>query len=152
MKAFINGRTLFGTPVKVFPPVYPSQMVSICCLTTTFAYCGDSNQTITLIFPRSISLILKFLLRVKWLPMIAAAASVAKSATSWKTALCVRGMYNHITYMNLMLFTYRWTSRATCLYYIVDNFCPGPSTEGTWRKGLSTCKTKWIQQGKPRIR
>ncbi|XP_032371984.1 terminal uridylyltransferase 7 [Etheostoma spectabile] len=26
MKAFINGRTVFGTPVKVFPPVYPSQM------------------------------------------------------------------------------------------------------------------------------
>ncbi|KAK9523090.1 hypothetical protein VZT92_019515 [Zoarces viviparus] len=26
MKAFINGRTVFGTPVKAFPPVYPSQM------------------------------------------------------------------------------------------------------------------------------
>ncbi|XP_069034384.1 terminal uridylyltransferase 7 [Embiotoca jacksoni] len=26
MKAFINGRTVFGTPVKVFPSVYPSQM------------------------------------------------------------------------------------------------------------------------------
>ncbi|XP_019954729.2 terminal uridylyltransferase 7 [Paralichthys olivaceus] len=26
MKAFINGRTVFGTPVKSFPPVYPSQM------------------------------------------------------------------------------------------------------------------------------
>uniref|UniRef100_A0AAQ5Y365 CCHC-type domain-containing protein n=1 Tax=Amphiprion ocellaris TaxID=80972 RepID=A0AAQ5Y365_AMPOC len=26
MKAFINGRTVFGTPVKVFPPMYPSQM------------------------------------------------------------------------------------------------------------------------------
>ncbi|XP_061623433.1 terminal uridylyltransferase 7 [Phyllopteryx taeniolatus] len=26
MKAFINGRTVFGTPVKVFPPEYPSQM------------------------------------------------------------------------------------------------------------------------------
>ncbi|XP_068461077.1 terminal uridylyltransferase 7 isoform X2 [Clinocottus analis] len=26
MKAFINGRTVFGTPVKVFPPVYPSKM------------------------------------------------------------------------------------------------------------------------------
>ncbi|XP_029017640.1 terminal uridylyltransferase 7 [Betta splendens] len=26
MKAFINGRTLFGTPIKVFPSVYPSQM------------------------------------------------------------------------------------------------------------------------------
>ncbi|KAM4576222.1 terminal uridylyltransferase 7 [Odontesthes bonariensis] len=26
MKAFINGRTVFGTPVKVLPPVYPSHM------------------------------------------------------------------------------------------------------------------------------
>ncbi|TKS78379.1 Terminal uridylyltransferase 4 [Collichthys lucidus] len=26
MKAFINGRTVFGTPVKAFPPLYPSQM------------------------------------------------------------------------------------------------------------------------------
>nr|XP_040051270.1 terminal uridylyltransferase 7 [Gasterosteus aculeatus aculeatus] len=26
MKAFINGRTVFGTPVKAFPPVYPSRM------------------------------------------------------------------------------------------------------------------------------
>ncbi|XP_026177468.1 terminal uridylyltransferase 7 isoform X2 [Mastacembelus armatus] len=26
MKAFINGRTVFGTPVKVFPPAYPNQM------------------------------------------------------------------------------------------------------------------------------
>ncbi|KAG7489835.1 hypothetical protein JOB18_021544 [Solea senegalensis] len=26
MKAFINGRTVFGTPIKVFPPMYPSQM------------------------------------------------------------------------------------------------------------------------------
>ncbi|KAM3610510.1 uncharacterized protein V6R79_004990 [Siganus canaliculatus] len=26
MKAFINGRKVFGTPVKAFPPVYPSQM------------------------------------------------------------------------------------------------------------------------------
>ncbi|KAM9359903.1 terminal uridylyltransferase 7 [Symphorus nematophorus] len=26
MKAFINGRTVFGTPIKAFPPVYPSQM------------------------------------------------------------------------------------------------------------------------------
>ncbi|KAM6945034.1 terminal uridylyltransferase 7 [Lycodopsis pacificus] len=26
MKAFINGRTVFGTPVNAFPPVYPSQM------------------------------------------------------------------------------------------------------------------------------
>uniref|UniRef100_A0A665WG85 Terminal uridylyl transferase 7 n=1 Tax=Echeneis naucrates TaxID=173247 RepID=A0A665WG85_ECHNA len=26
MKAFINGRTVFGTPIKVFPPLYPSQM------------------------------------------------------------------------------------------------------------------------------
>ncbi|XP_078107333.1 terminal uridylyltransferase 7 [Sander vitreus] len=26
MKAFINGRTVFGTPVKAFPPMYPSQM------------------------------------------------------------------------------------------------------------------------------
>uniref|UniRef100_UPI0037E79874 terminal uridylyltransferase 7 n=1 Tax=Semicossyphus pulcher TaxID=241346 RepID=UPI0037E79874 len=26
MKAFINGRTVFGTPVRAFPPVYPSQM------------------------------------------------------------------------------------------------------------------------------
>ncbi|XP_067377388.1 terminal uridylyltransferase 7 isoform X2 [Channa argus] len=26
IKAFINGRTMFGTPVKVFPPVYPSYM------------------------------------------------------------------------------------------------------------------------------
>ncbi|XP_077417749.1 terminal uridylyltransferase 7 [Vanacampus margaritifer] len=26
MKAFINGRTVFGTPVKVFPPEYPSKM------------------------------------------------------------------------------------------------------------------------------
>ncbi|XP_068559289.1 terminal uridylyltransferase 7 [Cebidichthys violaceus] len=26
MKAFINGRTVFGTPVEVIPPVYPSQM------------------------------------------------------------------------------------------------------------------------------
>ncbi|KAI3372656.1 hypothetical protein L3Q82_023126 [Scortum barcoo] len=26
MKAFINGRTVFGTPVKAFPSVYPSQM------------------------------------------------------------------------------------------------------------------------------
>lgn len=29
MKAFINGRKVFGTPVKSFPPVYPSQMVGI---------------------------------------------------------------------------------------------------------------------------
>lgn len=28
MKAFINGRTVFGTPVTAFPPEYPSQMVS----------------------------------------------------------------------------------------------------------------------------
>uniref|UniRef100_A0A3B5ASF6 CCHC-type domain-containing protein n=1 Tax=Stegastes partitus TaxID=144197 RepID=A0A3B5ASF6_9TELE len=26
MKAFINGRTVFGTPVKAFPPAYPSHM------------------------------------------------------------------------------------------------------------------------------
>ncbi|XP_060894504.1 terminal uridylyltransferase 4 [Labrus mixtus] len=26
MKAFINGRTVFGTPVRAFPPVYPSHM------------------------------------------------------------------------------------------------------------------------------
>ncbi|XP_077570666.1 terminal uridylyltransferase 7 isoform X1 [Stigmatopora nigra] len=26
MKAFINGRTVFGTPVKAFPPEYPNQM------------------------------------------------------------------------------------------------------------------------------
>ncbi|XP_047185189.1 terminal uridylyltransferase 7 [Scophthalmus maximus] len=26
MKAFINGRTVFGTPIKTFPPMYPSQM------------------------------------------------------------------------------------------------------------------------------
>ncbi|XP_054467123.1 terminal uridylyltransferase 7 isoform X2 [Anoplopoma fimbria] len=26
MKAFINGRTVFGSPVKAFPPAYPSQM------------------------------------------------------------------------------------------------------------------------------
>ncbi|XP_047448090.1 terminal uridylyltransferase 7 [Mugil cephalus] len=26
MKAFINGRTVFGTPVKVFPPIYSSKM------------------------------------------------------------------------------------------------------------------------------
>ncbi|CAJ1069149.1 terminal uridylyltransferase 7 isoform X2 [Xyrichtys novacula] len=26
MKAFINGRTVFGTPVRTLPPVYPSQM------------------------------------------------------------------------------------------------------------------------------
>uniref|UniRef100_A0A3B4UH26 CCHC-type domain-containing protein n=1 Tax=Seriola dumerili TaxID=41447 RepID=A0A3B4UH26_SERDU len=26
MKAFINGRTVFGTPIKAFPPIYPSQM------------------------------------------------------------------------------------------------------------------------------
>uniref|UniRef100_A0A4W6BNG6 RNA uridylyltransferase n=1 Tax=Lates calcarifer TaxID=8187 RepID=A0A4W6BNG6_LATCA len=26
MKAFINGRTVFGTPIKAFPPMYPSQM------------------------------------------------------------------------------------------------------------------------------
>ncbi|XP_033947738.1 terminal uridylyltransferase 7 isoform X2 [Pseudochaenichthys georgianus] len=26
MKAFINGRTVFGTPVKAFPPAYPSKM------------------------------------------------------------------------------------------------------------------------------
>ncbi|XP_074525607.1 terminal uridylyltransferase 7 [Halichoeres trimaculatus] len=26
MKAFINGRTVFGTPVRAFPPVYPSPM------------------------------------------------------------------------------------------------------------------------------
>lgn len=37
MKAFINGRTVFGTPVKTFPPVYPSQMVSICCVNAIFA-------------------------------------------------------------------------------------------------------------------
>lgn len=27
MKAFINGRTVFGTAVAAFPPEYPSQMV-----------------------------------------------------------------------------------------------------------------------------
>lgn len=48
MKAFINGRTLFGTPVKVFPPVYPSQMVSNCCLKITLAYFGDIIQALTL--------------------------------------------------------------------------------------------------------
>lgn len=35
-----------------------------------------------------------------------------------------------------------------CLYYNVDNCGPGPSREGTWRRGLST----WIQQRMPRIR
>lgn len=28
MKAFINGRRVFGTPLNVFPPVYISEMVS----------------------------------------------------------------------------------------------------------------------------
>lgn len=50
MKAFINGRTLFGTPVNIFPPVYPSQMVSNYCLKTTFAYFGDFIQALTLWF------------------------------------------------------------------------------------------------------
>lgn len=42
MKAFINGRTVFGTPVKAFPAVYPSHMVSVYCLNTKFAYCGGT--------------------------------------------------------------------------------------------------------------
>lgn len=29
MKAFINGRRVFGTPIQAVPPVYPSLMVSI---------------------------------------------------------------------------------------------------------------------------
>lgn len=29
MKAFINGRRVFGTPIQVVPPIYPSLMVSI---------------------------------------------------------------------------------------------------------------------------
>jgi len=38
MKAFINGRTVFGTPVKVLPPVYPSHMVSICFPNTIYFF------------------------------------------------------------------------------------------------------------------
>lgn len=30
MKAFINGRRVFGTPFKAAPPIYPSLMASIC--------------------------------------------------------------------------------------------------------------------------
>lgn len=30
MKAFINGRRVFGIPVKGFPKDYPSKMVSVC--------------------------------------------------------------------------------------------------------------------------
>lgn len=40
MKAFINGRTVYGTPVTDFPPAYPSRMVSVCCLSATFPYCS----------------------------------------------------------------------------------------------------------------
>lgn len=100
MKAFINGRKVFGTPVKAFPPVYPSQMVSIHSLNTSFAYCGGITKALKFSLfcshpCRSISLILKSSLREKWLQMTAAAASVARSDTSWKTAPCVRSRYNH---------------------------------------------------------
>lgn len=42
--------------------------------------------------------------------------------------------------------------QATCLYYIVDHFGPGPGIEGTRTKGQSTCETKWIQQRTEEIR
>lgn len=52
MKAFINGRRVFGTPIRYFPPVYPSQMVCICCLNITFFffYCGDIIQSALKLF------------------------------------------------------------------------------------------------------
>lgn len=46
MKAFINGRTVFGTPVTAFPPEYPRQMVGIChfnLLVFTWRYCQNMN-------------------------------------------------------------------------------------------------------------
>lgn len=41
MKAFINGRRVFGTPVRGFPKEYPSKMVSVL---------GNSSQSICILF------------------------------------------------------------------------------------------------------
>lgn len=88
MKAFINGRRVFGTPHKAFPPIYPSLMVSICLMRWT-----HETRIKTGLFSiccRSISSTLKFSPRGRWLQMTAAAVSVARSATSWKTAPCAK--------------------------------------------------------------
>lgn len=96
MKAFINGRTVFGTPVRAFPPVYPSQMVSIHSHMNIF---GWKRKTLTVLFSsiccRSTSLTQRCSLRGKWLLTTVAAASVARSATSWKTAPCVKSGWNN---------------------------------------------------------
>lgn len=44
MKAFINGRRVFGTPIKTLPPVYPSLMVGTCvcvCVVMETLDCGN---------------------------------------------------------------------------------------------------------------
>lgn len=80
MKAFINGRRVFGTPHKAFPPIYPSLMVSICFLPRTHE--TRIKPGFFFLRSRSISSTLKFSPRGRWLQTTAAAASVARSATS----------------------------------------------------------------------
>lgn len=80
MKAFINGRRVFGTPHKAFPPIYPSLMVSICFLPWTHE--TRIKPGFFFIRSRSISSTLKFSPRGRWLQMTAAAVSAARSATS----------------------------------------------------------------------
>lgn len=114
MKAFINGRTVFGTPIKAIPPVYPSQMVST--WSHFFVLCWNHsalNMWSVFICHRSISLILKFSLREKLLPMTVAAAFVARLATSWKTAPCVKSRENQNTCLNLTkCFSATWANCA----------------------------------------
>lgn len=111
MKAFINGRTVFGTPFQVLPSIYPSHMVSICTLNIAHLIQQKPWRWIPLsMFHRSTSLTLKFSLKVRWLPTIAAAESVARWATSWKTARCVRSELSPEKGMNSS--TRKWQTRC----------------------------------------
>lgn len=137
MKAFINGRRVFGTPVQAVPPVYPSLMVSIpracVCALSWKPLVGVGNVTGLHLACRSISSILRFSPRGRWLQTTAAAASVARSATLWKTAPCAKSRDALVVSPHQL---------RVCN----DRIHPGldPSRGGTRREGPSTSESERI--------
>lgn len=103
------------------------------------------------VYRRSISLILKSSQREKWLLMTAAAASVARSDTSWRTAPCGKGGKNKPVWTITPYF-----SRCKLLIIFVSVFFVGlgsdQNIERTPRDEQNTCETKWTQGRIPGIR
>ena len=148
MKAFINGRTVFGTPVKAFPPVYPSKMVSVCCLNTTVAGFGGLASDLS---HNDLFLFLPGVFLWSW------SSHWGRSGSKWPLLPHLwqdRPLHERLSpAQKVRIITcliwpcddkcfFFTIYHATCFYNVLDNCIPGPGTEGTLRKGQITWETQ----------